>query len=95
MNQTQKAKALEAMQHTQGWQVLLDYLRKNSTPELLPAEGLDWLIRQTFINGKCQGHKDVINYVQAMSAKAARNNDLSVTDLPEDLNILNLNDNNQ
>lgn len=74
MDQVQKARALEAMKTTPGWKVLEGYLEKHSTPTLLPVENLDSLIKQAYLNGLCQGYKDVLKFVKITIDTAKRKN---------------------
>ena len=73
MNLSQRALALETMLNTPGWQVLNDYLTKNSVPVMISIDGLDSLIKQAYKNGVSQGHKDVLNFINTTVECARRN----------------------
>ncbi len=88
MNQIQKAAALDALLNTPGWDVLYDYLQKNSQPSIMPADGLDSLIKQAYKNGVCQGHKDVLDYIKITIENARRKNADQEPELPYPLNLI-------
>lgn len=72
MNQTQKAAALESMLDSPGWDVLYEYLIKHSTPSIIPVDGLDSLIKQSYRNGVCQGHKNILDFIKITIENAKR-----------------------
>jgi hypothetical protein len=78
MKLEQRAAALEAMTRTAGWKILEAHLEKKSHPELLAVTNFDTLIRQAYINGVCQGHKDVQDFVKVTIENARRRTQNSI-----------------